>query len=141
MSFFVVALNMFLYVLSESRCVLLPVVLRLLHTHLQEQKELVLCANILGSMLTLNIPTTVSLTQTLRHHLLSSVSHISALLFSAVFILHTAIFLFSAQFHSNLLYSFSKYSFLETQALIFSIFKYVRARSFCVRQLIHLVRD
>ncbi|XP_056595767.1 dedicator of cytokinesis protein 4 isoform X1 [Triplophysa dalaica] len=47
-----------LYTNPESRCVLLPVVLRLLHTHLQEQKELVLCANILGSMLTLNIPTT-----------------------------------------------------------------------------------
>uniref|UniRef100_A0A672P4N1 Dedicator of cytokinesis 4 n=1 Tax=Sinocyclocheilus grahami TaxID=75366 RepID=A0A672P4N1_SINGR len=43
-----------LYVNPESRCVLLPVVLRLLHTHLQEQRELVLCANILTSMLTLN---------------------------------------------------------------------------------------
>ncbi|XP_051548856.1 dedicator of cytokinesis protein 4-like isoform X2 [Myxocyprinus asiaticus] len=47
-----------LYVNPESRCVLLPVVLRLLHTHLQEQRELVLCANILTSMLTLNTPTT-----------------------------------------------------------------------------------
>uniref|UniRef100_A0A672S569 Dedicator of cytokinesis 4 n=1 Tax=Sinocyclocheilus grahami TaxID=75366 RepID=A0A672S569_SINGR len=45
-----------LYINPESRCVLLPVVLRLLHTHLQEQKELVLCANILTSMLTLNTP-------------------------------------------------------------------------------------
>uniref|UniRef100_A0A8C2KJC0 Dedicator of cytokinesis 4 n=1 Tax=Cyprinus carpio TaxID=7962 RepID=A0A8C2KJC0_CYPCA len=50
-----------LYVNPESRCVLLPVVLRLLHTHLQEQRELVLCANILTSMLTLNTPVTVSL--------------------------------------------------------------------------------
>ncbi|KTG32872.1 hypothetical protein cypCar_00003947 [Cyprinus carpio] len=33
-------------------------VLRLLHTHLQEQRELVLCANILTSMLTLNTPAT-----------------------------------------------------------------------------------
>ncbi|CAM4734738.1 unnamed protein product [Leuciscus chuanchicus] len=47
-----------LYINPESRCVLLPVVLRLLHTHLQEQKELVLCANILTSMLTLNTPAT-----------------------------------------------------------------------------------
>uniref|UniRef100_A0A8C1WQJ6 Dedicator of cytokinesis 4 n=1 Tax=Cyprinus carpio TaxID=7962 RepID=A0A8C1WQJ6_CYPCA len=51
-----------LYINPESRCVLLPVVLRLLHTHLQEQRELVLCANILTSMLTLNTPATVSLT-------------------------------------------------------------------------------
>uniref|UniRef100_A0A672S509 Dedicator of cytokinesis 4 n=1 Tax=Sinocyclocheilus grahami TaxID=75366 RepID=A0A672S509_SINGR len=49
-----------LYINPESRCVLLPVVLRLLHTHLQEQKELVLCANILTSMLTLNTPCGVS---------------------------------------------------------------------------------
>uniref|UniRef100_A0A673JR81 Dedicator of cytokinesis protein 4-like n=1 Tax=Sinocyclocheilus rhinocerous TaxID=307959 RepID=A0A673JR81_9TELE len=47
-----------LYINPESRCVLLPVVLRLLHTHLQEQRELVLCANILTSMLTLNTPAT-----------------------------------------------------------------------------------
>ncbi|RXN23373.1 dedicator of cytokinesis 4-like protein [Labeo rohita] len=47
-----------LYVNPESRCVLLPVVLHLLHTHLQEQRELVLCANILTSMLTLNTPAT-----------------------------------------------------------------------------------
>uniref|UniRef100_A0A672PCG1 Dedicator of cytokinesis 4 n=1 Tax=Sinocyclocheilus grahami TaxID=75366 RepID=A0A672PCG1_SINGR len=49
-----------LYVNPESRCVLLPVVLRLLHTHLQEQRELVLCANILTSMLTLNTDCGVS---------------------------------------------------------------------------------
>uniref|UniRef100_A0AAR2KLZ4 Dedicator of cytokinesis 4b n=1 Tax=Pygocentrus nattereri TaxID=42514 RepID=A0AAR2KLZ4_PYGNA len=42
-----------LYTNAESRCVLLPVVLHLLRTYLQEQKELVLCANILTSMLSL----------------------------------------------------------------------------------------
>ncbi|KAI4880685.1 hypothetical protein NFI96_002959 [Prochilodus magdalenae] len=42
-----------LYTNTESRHVLLPVVLHLLHTYLQEQKELVLCANILTSMLSL----------------------------------------------------------------------------------------
>ncbi|XP_026880343.2 dedicator of cytokinesis protein 4 isoform X2 [Electrophorus electricus] len=42
-----------LYTNPESRCVLLPVVLHLLHTYLQEQKELVLCANILTGMLSL----------------------------------------------------------------------------------------
>ncbi|XP_053487199.1 dedicator of cytokinesis protein 4 [Ictalurus furcatus] len=42
-----------LYTNPESRCVLLPVVLHLLLTYLKEQKELVLCANILTSMLSL----------------------------------------------------------------------------------------
>ncbi|XP_030621101.1 dedicator of cytokinesis protein 4 [Chanos chanos] len=42
-----------LYTNAESRCVLLPVVLHLLHMHMQEQRELVLCANILTSMLSL----------------------------------------------------------------------------------------
>uniref|UniRef100_A0A8B9L244 Dedicator of cytokinesis 4 n=1 Tax=Astyanax mexicanus TaxID=7994 RepID=A0A8B9L244_ASTMX len=42
-----------LYTNPESRGVLLPVVLHVLHTYLQEQKELVLCANILTSMLSL----------------------------------------------------------------------------------------
>lgn len=38
---------------SESRCILLPVVLRLLQTHLQEQRDLVMCAQILTSMLSI----------------------------------------------------------------------------------------
>lgn len=39
--------------LAESRCILLPVVLRVLHAHMQEQKDLVMCARILTSMLSL----------------------------------------------------------------------------------------
>uniref|UniRef100_A0A8B9L6G0 Dedicator of cytokinesis 4 n=1 Tax=Astyanax mexicanus TaxID=7994 RepID=A0A8B9L6G0_ASTMX len=52
-----------LYTNPESRGVLLPVVLHVLHTYLQEQKELVLCANILTSMLSLvhKDPNSVSL--------------------------------------------------------------------------------
>ncbi|XP_048123595.1 dedicator of cytokinesis protein 4b isoform X1 [Alosa alosa] len=42
-----------LYTNPESRCILLPVVLRLLHAHMQEQRELVMCASILTSMLSL----------------------------------------------------------------------------------------
>ncbi|KAK3564766.1 hypothetical protein QTP86_025280 [Hemibagrus guttatus] len=42
-----------LYTNPESRCVLLPVVLHLLLTYLKDQKELVLCANVLTSMLSL----------------------------------------------------------------------------------------
>ncbi|CAG5927670.1 unnamed protein product [Menidia menidia] len=42
-----------LYVNPESRCVLLPVVLRVLQTHMQEQRDLVMCARILTSMLSL----------------------------------------------------------------------------------------
>ncbi|XP_041933790.1 LOW QUALITY PROTEIN: dedicator of cytokinesis protein 4b [Alosa sapidissima] len=42
-----------LYTNPESRCILLPVVLRLLHAHMQEQRELVMCAGILTSMLSL----------------------------------------------------------------------------------------
>uniref|UniRef100_A0A3Q3H1N4 Dedicator of cytokinesis 4b n=1 Tax=Kryptolebias marmoratus TaxID=37003 RepID=A0A3Q3H1N4_KRYMA len=42
-----------LYVNPESRCILLPVVLRVLQTHLQEQRDLVMCARILTSMLSL----------------------------------------------------------------------------------------
>lgn len=40
-------------VLAESRCILLPVVLRVLQAHMQEQKDLVMCARILTSMLSL----------------------------------------------------------------------------------------
>uniref|UniRef100_A0A8C1WRL1 Dedicator of cytokinesis 4 n=1 Tax=Cyprinus carpio TaxID=7962 RepID=A0A8C1WRL1_CYPCA len=74
-----------LYINPESRCVLLPVVLRLLHTHLQEQRELVLCANILTSMLTLNTPATVSLTPKLIYILFApfSASFSSFVLFIA----------------------------------------------------------
>lgn len=39
--------------LAESRCVLLPVVLRVLQAHMQEQRDLVMCARILTSMLPL----------------------------------------------------------------------------------------
>ncbi|XP_056434251.1 dedicator of cytokinesis protein 4b [Gadus chalcogrammus] len=42
-----------LYTNPESRCVLVPVVLRLLQAHMQEQRELVMCARILTSMLSL----------------------------------------------------------------------------------------
>lgn len=40
-------------VIVESRCILLPVVLRVLQAHMQEQKDLVMCARILTSMLSL----------------------------------------------------------------------------------------
>lgn len=40
-------------VFVESRCILLPVVLRVLQAHMQEQKDLVMCARILTSMLSL----------------------------------------------------------------------------------------
>uniref|UniRef100_A0A8C7JLB8 Dedicator of cytokinesis 4b n=1 Tax=Oncorhynchus kisutch TaxID=8019 RepID=A0A8C7JLB8_ONCKI len=39
--------------IPESRCILLPVVLRLLQAHMQEQRDLVMCARILTSMLSL----------------------------------------------------------------------------------------
>ncbi|KAM9328557.1 dedicator of cytokinesis protein 4b isoform 4-T4 [Pholidichthys leucotaenia] len=42
-----------LYISPESRCILLPVVLRVLQTHMQEQRDLVMCAHILTSMLSL----------------------------------------------------------------------------------------
>ncbi|XP_077565455.1 dedicator of cytokinesis protein 4b isoform X3 [Stigmatopora nigra] len=42
-----------LYINPESRCILLPVVLRILHAHMQEQRDLVMCARILTSMLSL----------------------------------------------------------------------------------------
>ncbi|XP_073710037.1 dedicator of cytokinesis protein 4b isoform X3 [Misgurnus anguillicaudatus] len=42
-----------LYTNIESRCILLPVVLRLLHAYMQEQKDLVMCAHILTCMLSL----------------------------------------------------------------------------------------
>ncbi|KAL7827969.1 hypothetical protein AOLI_G00311210 [Acnodon oligacanthus] len=42
-----------LYTNPESRCILLPVVLRLLQTHMQEQKDLVMCGHILTNMLSL----------------------------------------------------------------------------------------
>uniref|UniRef100_A0A3B3DJP4 Dedicator of cytokinesis 4b n=1 Tax=Oryzias melastigma TaxID=30732 RepID=A0A3B3DJP4_ORYME len=42
-----------LYINPESRCILLPVVLRVLQTHMQEQRDLVMCARILTSMLSL----------------------------------------------------------------------------------------
>uniref|UniRef100_A0A8C8H1R2 Dedicator of cytokinesis 4b n=1 Tax=Oncorhynchus tshawytscha TaxID=74940 RepID=A0A8C8H1R2_ONCTS len=42
-----------LYTNTESRCILLPVVLRLLQAHMQEQRDLVMCARILTSMLSL----------------------------------------------------------------------------------------
>uniref|UniRef100_A0A3B5M8G9 Dedicator of cytokinesis 4b n=1 Tax=Xiphophorus couchianus TaxID=32473 RepID=A0A3B5M8G9_9TELE len=42
-----------LYINPESRCILLPVVLRVLHTCLQEQRDLVMCARIFTSMLSL----------------------------------------------------------------------------------------
>ncbi|XP_061920452.1 dedicator of cytokinesis protein 4b isoform X4 [Entelurus aequoreus] len=42
-----------LYVNPESRCILLPVVLRILQAHMQEQRDLVMCARILTSMLSL----------------------------------------------------------------------------------------
>ncbi|XP_028810006.1 dedicator of cytokinesis protein 4b isoform X3 [Denticeps clupeoides] len=42
-----------LYINPESRCILLPVVLRLLQVHMQEQRDLVMCAHILTSMLSL----------------------------------------------------------------------------------------
>lgn len=38
---------------AESRCILLPVVLRVLQGHMQEQRDLVMCARILTSMLSL----------------------------------------------------------------------------------------
>uniref|UniRef100_A0A3Q3DTZ1 Dedicator of cytokinesis 4b n=1 Tax=Hippocampus comes TaxID=109280 RepID=A0A3Q3DTZ1_HIPCM len=40
-----------LYTNPESRCILLPVVLRILQAHMQEQRDLVMCARILTSML------------------------------------------------------------------------------------------
>ncbi|XP_061618455.1 dedicator of cytokinesis protein 4b isoform X4 [Phyllopteryx taeniolatus] len=42
-----------LYINPESRCILLPVVLRILQAHMQEQRDLVMCARILTSMLSL----------------------------------------------------------------------------------------
>uniref|UniRef100_A0A673YTP0 Dedicator of cytokinesis 4b n=1 Tax=Salmo trutta TaxID=8032 RepID=A0A673YTP0_SALTR len=42
-----------LYTNPESRCILLPVVLRLLQAHMQEQRDLVMCVRILTSMLSL----------------------------------------------------------------------------------------
>uniref|UniRef100_A0A672QGQ2 Dedicator of cytokinesis protein 4-like n=1 Tax=Sinocyclocheilus grahami TaxID=75366 RepID=A0A672QGQ2_SINGR len=42
-----------LYTNPESRCILLPVVLRLLQAHMQEQRDLVMCAHILTCMLSL----------------------------------------------------------------------------------------
>ncbi|XP_051911224.1 dedicator of cytokinesis protein 4b isoform X3 [Hippocampus zosterae] len=42
-----------LYTNTESRCILLPVVLRILQAHMQEQRDLVMCARILTSMLSL----------------------------------------------------------------------------------------
>ncbi|XP_078797632.1 dedicator of cytokinesis protein 4b isoform X6 [Oryzias latipes] len=42
-----------LYINPESRCILLPVVLRVLQTHMQEQRDLVMCARILTSMMSL----------------------------------------------------------------------------------------
>uniref|UniRef100_A0A8C7U1F1 Dedicator of cytokinesis 4b n=1 Tax=Oncorhynchus mykiss TaxID=8022 RepID=A0A8C7U1F1_ONCMY len=42
-----------LYTNTESRCILLPVVLHLLQAHMQEQRDLVMCARILTSMLSL----------------------------------------------------------------------------------------
>ncbi|XP_019738611.1 dedicator of cytokinesis protein 4b isoform X5 [Hippocampus comes] len=42
-----------LYTNPESRCILLPVVLRILQAHMQEQRDLVMCARILTSMLSL----------------------------------------------------------------------------------------
>uniref|UniRef100_A0A7N6AJK2 Dedicator of cytokinesis protein 4 n=1 Tax=Anabas testudineus TaxID=64144 RepID=A0A7N6AJK2_ANATE len=42
-----------LYTNPESRCILLPVVLRVLQAHMQEQRDLVMCASILTSMLSL----------------------------------------------------------------------------------------
>ncbi|XP_029317527.1 dedicator of cytokinesis protein 4b isoform X8 [Cottoperca gobio] len=44
-----------LYINPESRCILLPVVLRVLQAHMQEQRDLVMCARILTSMLSLII--------------------------------------------------------------------------------------
>lgn len=38
---------------AESRCILLPVVLRVLQAHMQEQRDLVMCARIFTSMLSL----------------------------------------------------------------------------------------
>ncbi|KAF3705033.1 Dedicator of cytokinesis protein 4 [Channa argus] len=42
-----------LYINPDSRCILLPVVLRVLQAHMQEQRELVMCASILTNMLSL----------------------------------------------------------------------------------------
>uniref|UniRef100_A0A8C1LNB8 Dedicator of cytokinesis 4b n=1 Tax=Cyprinus carpio TaxID=7962 RepID=A0A8C1LNB8_CYPCA len=42
-----------LYTNPESRCILLPVVLRLLQAHMQEQRDLVMCAHILTCMMSL----------------------------------------------------------------------------------------
>uniref|UniRef100_A0A3P8NHI9 Dedicator of cytokinesis protein 4 n=1 Tax=Astatotilapia calliptera TaxID=8154 RepID=A0A3P8NHI9_ASTCA len=42
-----------LYINPDSRCILLPVVLRVLQAHMQEQRDLVMCAQILSSMLSL----------------------------------------------------------------------------------------
>uniref|UniRef100_A0A671SUL0 Dedicator of cytokinesis protein 4 n=1 Tax=Sinocyclocheilus anshuiensis TaxID=1608454 RepID=A0A671SUL0_9TELE len=42
-----------LYTNPESRCILLPVVLHLLQAHMQEQRDLVMCAHILTCMLSL----------------------------------------------------------------------------------------
>uniref|UniRef100_A0A672J8T6 Dedicator of cytokinesis 4b n=1 Tax=Salarias fasciatus TaxID=181472 RepID=A0A672J8T6_SALFA len=39
-----------LYINPESRCILLPVVLRVLQAHMQEQRDLVMCARILTSI-------------------------------------------------------------------------------------------
>ncbi|KAL3048507.1 hypothetical protein OYC64_007128 [Pagothenia borchgrevinki] len=44
-----------LYINPESRCILLPVVLQVLQAHMQEQRDLVMCARILTSMLSLII--------------------------------------------------------------------------------------
>ncbi|XP_016889524.1 dedicator of cytokinesis protein 4b [Cynoglossus semilaevis] len=42
-----------LYINPESRCILLPVILRVLQAHMQEQRDQVMCARILTSMLSL----------------------------------------------------------------------------------------
>ena len=46
-------ITMCLMCVAESRCILLPVVLRVLQAHMQEQRDLVMCARILTSMLSL----------------------------------------------------------------------------------------
>jgi hypothetical protein len=57
--------------ITESRCILLPVVLRLLQAHMQEQRDLVMCARILTSMLSLirkdDSVTTVSTATAVNH--------------------------------------------------------------------------
>lgn len=69
--YFVVVVSLCVCV-AESRCILLPVVLRVLQAYMQEQRDLVMCASVLTSMLSLikkeENGTAVSVTVILRSH-------------------------------------------------------------------------